>query len=91
MATAKKEKPKVLNLTVGFNHDGKHYHGMAIHSGVDFSLVEAPCGASRQIISLANAGEEGVDWPAGVFWDTTSCVNDKSDKAVTGYLKVKPV
>ena len=88
MAAAKK---KVINITAAFNHDGKHYNGMVLFDGVGLGLVDAPCGAGRQLISLTGAGEPDVKWPSSVIWDTTSCVNDKSDKPVEGYLKVKPV
>ena len=87
MAAAKK---KVINITAAFNHNGKHYDGMALFDGVGFGSVPAPCGAARELISLSNAGKPDVKWPSGVFWDATSCVNDKSDTAVPGYLKVKP-
>jgi len=88
MATVKK---KVINISVVFNHNGNHYQGMALFDGVGLGLVDAPCGPARQLINLTNAGIEGVDWPSGVLADAVSCVNDKSDKPVPAYLKIKPI
>ena len=90
MAAAKKVKPNVINITAAFNHGGKHYQGMVLFEGVGFGLMPAPCGEDRQLIDLTNAGVPDVDWPTSVFWDTTSCVNDKSSVPVPGYLKIKP-
>lgn len=81
-------KVKTVNITVPFSINGKHYNGLSIFPGVDFSLVDAPCGSTRQLISLANAAEGS--WPTGIFWDTVSASDDKGG-AVSGYLKVKPV
>lgn len=81
-------KVKTVNITVPFSINGKHYNGLSIFPGVDFGLVDAPCGAARQLIALKNARDGS--WPTGIFWDTVSASDDKGP-SVSGYLKVKPI
>lgn len=81
------KKKLALNLSVGINHNGKHYPGIAVHDGVAFDLIDSPCGPGRQLVSLTGC-KEGA-YPTGIFWDTTSCSNDKGP-AVGKYLQVKP-
>lgn len=74
-----------VNITVPFLFNGIHYAGMSIHNGVDFELVDAPCGAGRQLINLIGA----ASCPDGVFWDAVSAVNAE-ETAYLLYLQVVP-
>ena len=44
-----------VNITVPFSHDDVHYEGMALHNGVDFELVDAPCTDSDTPITLSGS------------------------------------
>lgn len=74
-----------VNITVPFLFNGVHYSGLSIHNGVDFELVDAPCGAGRQLIKLIGA----ASCPDGVFWDAVSAVNP-DEPAYPLYLQVVP-
>jgi hypothetical protein len=74
-----------INITVPFLFNGVHYSGLSIHNGVDFELVDAPCGAGRQLIKLIGA----ASCPDGVFWDAVSAVN-ADEPAYPLYLQVVP-
>lgn len=74
-----------VNITVPFSHNGNHYVGVAVCDGVGISLVDAPCGPGRQLLSFSNA----ADAPTGIIWDGVTAVDDKSQPA-QGYLKLKP-
>lgn len=74
-----------INITVPFLFNGVHYAGLSIHNGVDFELVDAPCGAGRQLIKLI-----GTEiYPDGIFWDAVSAVN-ANEPAHPLYLQVVP-
>jgi len=45
---------KALNLSVPFEHNSHHYAGVAAHNGVTFDLIDAPCGADRQLVAFGN-------------------------------------
>lgn len=74
-----------INITVPFLFNGVHYSGLSIHNGVDFELVDAPCGAGRQLIKLIGA----ENYPDGIFWDAVSAVTT-SEPAHPLYLQIVP-
>lgn len=74
-----------VNITVPFLYNGVHYAGMSVHNGVDFDLIDAPCGAGRQLIKLTGA----ASYPTGVFWDAVSSVN-ADEPAHPLYLQIVP-
>jgi hypothetical protein len=74
-----------VNITVPFLHNGVHYAGLSIHNGVDFELIDAPCGAGRQLIKLIGA----EIYPDGIFWDAVSAVN-ADEPAHPLYLQIVP-
>ena len=74
-----------VNITVPFLFNGVHYAGMSVHNGVDFELIDAPCGAGRQLIKLIGA----ENYPDGIFWDSVSAVTT-SEPAYPLYLQVVP-
>ncbi len=76
---------KAVNITVPCSHNGTHYRGVAMHDGVGFSLVDAPCGPARQMIQFTNTDNA----PTGIFFDQVSCVDDQSAPEPT-YLQVTP-
>jgi hypothetical protein len=82
---AKTSKKPAVNYTIPINHNGKHYLGVSLHDGVDFGLIDAPCGSARQLIQFKNCS----DAPTGLFWDGVTCSDDKSP-AVKEYLQLKP-
>ena len=75
-----------VNITVPFLFNGVHYAGLSVHNGVDFELVDAPCGAGRQLIKLIGAGE---NYPTGLIWDAVSAVNP-DEPAYPLYLQIVP-
>lgn len=85
MTTAAKKKKPAVNITVPCNHNSKHYAGVALHDGVGFELIDAPCGQGRQLIAFNNC----KDAPSGIFWDGVSGIGDKSP-AVKEYLQLTP-
>lgn len=74
-----------INITVPFLFNGVHYSGLSIHNGVDFELVDAPCGAGRQLIKLIGTEK----YPDGIFWDAVSAINT-AEPAHPLYLQVVP-
>ena len=74
-----------VNITVPFLFNGVHYAGMSVHNGVDFDLIDAPCGAGRQLIKLIGA----ENYPDGIFWDSVSAVTT-SEPAHPLYLQIVP-
>lgn len=74
-----------INITVPFLFNGVHYAGLSIHNGVDFELIDAPCGAGRQLIKLIGA----ENYPDGIFWDAVSAVTT-SEPAHPLYLQIVP-
>ena len=74
-----------VNITVPFLFNGVHYAGISIHNGVDFELVDAPCGAGRQLIKLIGA----ENYPDGIFWDAVSAINT-NEPAHPLYLQIVP-
>jgi len=74
-----------VNITVPFLFNGVHYQGMSVHNGVDFDLIDAPCGAGRQLIKLIGA----ENYPDGIFWDAVSAINTV-EPAHPLYLQVVP-
>jgi len=74
-----------VNITVPFLFNGVHYAGMSVHNGVDFDLIDAPCGAGRQLIKLIGTEK----YPDGIFWDAVSAVN-ADEPAYPLYLQVIP-
>ncbi len=74
-----------VNITVPFLFNGVHYAGMSVHNGVDFDLIDAPCGAGRQLIKLIGA----ESYPDGIFWDAVSAVTT-GEPAHPLYLQVVP-
>lgn len=83
MAPAK--KAPAVNMTIPLNHNGKHYNGISLNSGVGFDLVDAPCGPARQVLSFSNCSSA----PTGIFWDGVTGLDDKSP-AVKEYLQLQP-
>jgi hypothetical protein len=78
-------KPPVVNITVAFSHKGHHFDGVAAANGVGFELVDAPCGAGRQLLQFTNCANA----PTGIIWDGVTAVDDKS-APVPQYLLLKP-
>lgn len=74
-----------VNITVPFLFNGVHYAGMSVHNGVDFELIDAPCGAGRQLIKLIGTEK----YPDGIFWDAVSAVTT-SEPAHPLYLQIVP-
>lgn len=74
-----------VNITVPFLFNGVHYAGMSICNGVDFELIDAPCGNGRQLIKLTGA----ASYPDGIFWDAVSAVT-VNEPAHPLYLQVVP-
>lgn len=74
-----------INITVPFLFNGVHYSGLSIHNGVDFELIDAPCGAGRQLIKLIGTEK----YPDGIFWDAVSAINT-AEPAHPLYLQVVP-
>ena len=72
-----------INISVSMSCGGVHYDVISIHNGVNFDLVEAPCGAGRQMVSLTNA----KDVPLGIFWDACSAL-DADGLSVSHYYQV---
>ena len=73
----------VINYTANFSHKGHSYAGVTTHAGVDFALVDAPCGASRQLCQFQNC----EDAPEGIFWDAVTAV-EASEHANYQYLQL---
>lgn len=74
----------IINISAKFSHKGHSYDGVTLHAGVDFSLVDAPCGAARQMCSFSNC----EDAPTGIFFDTVSAV-EIDEAANPHYLQLK--
>lgn len=74
-----------VNITVPFLFNGVHYAGMSVHNGVDFDLIDAPCGAGRQLIKLIGTEK----YPDGIFWDAVSAISI-AEPAHPLYLQVVP-
>ena len=72
-----------INISVGMSIDGVHYDGISIHNGVNFDLVDAPCGSDRKLVSLTN----GIMAPEGIFWDACSAL-DADGPSVSHYYQV---
>ena len=74
-----------VNITVPFLFNGVHYAGLSVHNGVDFDLIDAPCGAGRQLIKLIGTEK----YPDGIFWDAVSAINTV-EPAHPLYLQIVP-
>lgn len=77
---------KVVTITVPFSDDGRHYLGVSLRDGVGFELIDAPCGAARQLVSFTNAENA----PTGIFWDGVTGFDDQSHRVPPGYLAINP-
>lgn len=80
-------KKPVVSISVVFCHNGRKYDGVSMRDGVTMELVDAPCGAGRQILQFGNTKNP----PAGIIWDGVTNVDDKSTETPVGYLVLKPV
>jgi len=76
---------KALNLSVPFEHNSHHYAGVAAHNGVTFDLIDAPCGADRQLVAFGNCDNP----PRGIFWDGVTAA-DADSEACPHYLQLFP-
>jgi hypothetical protein len=77
---------KVINISVPMSHAGQHYPGVTLHDGVSVSIVDAPCGPARQMLAFTGCAKPVKP----VFLDCVSAIEDGQDKAVPGYLQLKP-